>query len=204
MKKTSELLTLVLFALSLTACPGKKGDSNGSAATPDTTSVCEWNWQYNNYVDANNNTCTPTQDQLNSSNYCHNYTYNTGTGKWQDGSGNVVNCNPGYIDFNNFQPYQVINYGNYQANCRYYGPGWFPMQFGYSLVCVKQTYFNNYFPQSHNPYSYGGYSGYGYGQSGYYPYSCRYGVDCYSSCGGASAGGNFGGLWFGGTLGICF
>lgn len=193
MKKAGVFVVSVLLAASLSACDKKGGDSNGSAAAPtttNTTTTCSWNWQYNGYVDQNGNTCTPNNNDLYNTSYCHNYTYNQNTGQWVDQNGNIVNCNQGYIDFNYFMPYQYIHNGNYQANCSFYGPGWFPMQFGYSLVCVKYSYVNYYYP------------GFSYNPGYWYPYTCRYGVDC-GQCSGASAGGNFGPLWFGGTLGIC-
>ncbi len=202
MKRAGELLMMLLLAFSLSACPGKKGDSNGSAATPDSTKDeaavpstvgCQWSWEYNNYVDSKNRICTPSEADLNSTNYCHNYIYNWQTNTWVNKKGKTVKCVQGYIDFQYFQPYQTVYYGYTQANCAVYGYGWYPMQFGSGLVCVKQSYVNYYFP---------GYNLYNTGSS-YYPTTCRYGVDCQSRCGGFSAGGNMGGVWFGGTLGMC-
>jgi hypothetical protein len=220
MKRAGEILMMLCMALSLTACPGGKGGSNGAAATPETTTEvtpatinCQWDWQYRAYVDQNKNRCTPTTEEVNSASYCHNYIYNMQTHQWQDSAGNVVSCVQGYVDFNNFIPYSYINtQGQSQTNCQMYNSygynGWFPMQFGSALICVKQTYvnywypnynFSNYYNNYYNPYyNYGG-----MGYQNYYPTACRYGVDCHTRCGGLSAGGQLGGLWFGGTLGLC-
>lgn len=213
MRNVLHLLLALMTAVSMSACD-KGGDSNGAAATPveaeeDTTETssinCYWSWSHKAYVDSSGKTCTPSSADIYSNSYCHYYIYDKTAKKWIDTQGNTVTCTPGYIDFRYFQPYYVISQQGYSASCSYYGYGWYPMQFGYSYVCVQSSYINNFYPNFNTYYGYG--SGYGYyGSGGYgyasYPRSCRWGVDC-QRCQGLSAGGNLGTLWFGGTLGLC-
>lgn len=217
MKELIRILLSVSVAMSLLACGDKGGNSNGAAAAPpveeeeevETSSInCYWSWSKKAYIDSSGNSCTPTSADLYSSHYCHNYIYNQTTGQWVDNNGAAVSCTIGYVDFNNFMPYYIITQYGYRTSCSYYGYGWRAMQFGYAMICVKQSYFQTYFP-TYGSYGYYGnnYGYYGYGNNynygSNYPRSCRWGVDCHR-CQGVSAGGNLGTLWFGGTLGLCY
>lgn len=131
-------------------------------------------------------------------NSCLNYRYDANTGYYYDSNNRVVQCN------NYGQNYFWPGAGNQFGNaCDIYRQ-WFPydqyvplrMQDG-QLWCVKTTYYMNVMPM---------YSSY-YMQGIYPSYTCQPGVNCGPRCfagAGANANVQFGGLYLGGTLGVCF
>jgi hypothetical protein len=141
---------------------------------------------------------------LTSPNSCLHYYQDPATGYYYDSAGRQVNCNQGYFGqgYNNYyMPYQQYYNGGYQSGCsswsNYYpGNVYIPIQMqGYGYVCMNISQLNSYIPNYSTMYNY----------YGYYPsYSCQWGVNCGSSCVGGGAGVNFGPLWLGGTLGLCW
>lgn len=192
MKKFGLIFSVLCIALGLTACPGK--DKGGSAArTP--TNDCAYNSAYGTWTSSNGQACTPTNPY--NTNYCYHYRYNPANDRYVDNTGQVVNCQNSYIDFNNRStlPYYTMNSSGAVNGCQgwssMYGGTYYPVYLGTSLVCMRSSYITSYYP---NFYYY----------PGYYPRTCVTGVNCRSSCSGYAAGGAFAGLWLGGTLSLCY
>ncbi len=199
-----QILGVLMLSLSVTACPGKKSDSGGGGgvtATTPTTTTCTYQPQsgfYQNhpqaYRDQNGNPCTPVNP--NNQNLCIYYRYDHQRQAFVDQANQIVNCNQSYLDIQNGQimPYYYYshnyNYNDCSGWSMIYGASYVPANLGYGIVCVRQDLVQGSMP--------GGY--YGGGTIN----TCIPGINCQTVCSGAGAGVQFGPLYFGGTLSVCF